>query len=122
MYDGGKEGNVIGFTVGAALAFGPMAFARLATTPGGVKFLTSGLRLKPGSSGLVPFAARATSILIDLDRKENKQRLRELQLEATKAREARRKATRQPIPAGQLRGLGGRPLRGVTGQPLTRQL
>ena len=123
MYDGGKEGNVVGFTVGAALAFGPMAFARLATTPGGVKFLTSGLKLKPGSSGLIPFAARAVSILIDLDRKENKQRLRELKLEEAKAREASRKAKSKTAPAGQLRGLGGRPLKSaITGRPLTRRI
>ncbi len=122
MYDGGKEGNVVGFTAGAALAFGPMAFARLAVTPGGVKFLTSGLKLKPGSSGLISFAARATKMLVDLDRKENKQRLSALKLQEAEAKAARRKATGQPIPAGQLRGIGGKPLRGITGQPLTKRL
>lgn len=126
IYDGGRTGGLLRITAGASLSFGPVAFARLATTPGGVKFLTAGLKLKPGSSGIVPFAARAVKILTDLDNKERKQRIRllkrqEVELRARKAAAAR-KATKQTIPAGQLRGIEGRPLRGITGRPLIRQL
>ncbi|KKK46899.1 hypothetical protein LCGC14_3160630, partial [marine sediment metagenome] len=35
MYNSGKEGDFIGFTGGLILAIGPLAFAKLATTPGG---------------------------------------------------------------------------------------
>ena len=117
MYDSGKEGDAIGFTAGATLAFGPLAFARMATTPGGIKFLTSGLRLKPGSSALIPFAARAVKILTDLDTKERKQRIKLL-----KRQESELQARRRARGPKQLRGITGQPLRGITGQPLISRL
>jgi hypothetical protein len=72
MYQGAKEGDYVGFTAGAALAMGPLAFAKMATDPRGIKLLTTGLKLKPGASGLVPIAARMVKILKDIDSDEQK--------------------------------------------------
>ena len=74
MYNSGKEGDIIGFTAGATLAIGPLAFAKLATNPKGVKFLTAGFKLKPGASGLVPNAVRMVRLLREINKKENRQR------------------------------------------------
>ncbi len=113
MYNSGKKGDVIGFTAGATLALGPMAFARLATTPGGVKFLTAGFRLKPGAAALVPFAARATKLLVDLDKKTDRQRVRTLKLQEARRNAIRRRKAFQSLPPGiqrspRFRGLAGR--------------
>ncbi len=72
MYQSGKEGDFIGFTAGATLAIGPVAFAKLATNPRGVKFLTAGFRMKPGASGLVPNAIRMVRLLRDINKQEQK--------------------------------------------------
>ncbi len=72
MYRSYKEGDFIGFTAGAALAIGPVAFAKLATTPGGVKLLTAGFRMKPGASGLVPLVIRMIRLREDVNRQEQK--------------------------------------------------
>ncbi len=74
MYKSGKEGDFVGFTAGATLAIGPLAFAILATNPKGVKFLTAGFKLKPGASGLVPNAVRMIRLLREINKKENRQR------------------------------------------------
>ena len=74
MYNSGKEGDFIGFTAGAILALGPLAFAKLATNPKGVKLLTTGFRLKPGATGLVPNAVRMVRLLREMNKKENRQR------------------------------------------------
>ena len=74
MYNSGKEGDIIGFTAGATLAIGPLAFAKLATNPKGVKFLTAGFKLKPGASGLIPNAVRMVRLLREINKKENKER------------------------------------------------
>lgn len=118
MYDSGKEGDAIGFTAGATLAIGPMAFARLATTPGGVKFLTSGFRLKPGAEALGSFAARATKRLVDLDKKNDKQRLKGLRLQEARSRQAAQERTRFKTFVEDVRTRRF----GVTGRPLERQL
>lgn len=102
MYNSGKEGDFIGFTAGATLAIGPLAFAKLATTPKGVKFLTAGFKLKPGASGLVPNAVRIVRLLREINAKENKQRLAE-----ERRRVQRRRAVREPA-LPQLRGFRGR--------------
>ena len=74
MYNSGKEGDIIGFTGGAILAIGPLAFAKLATTPKGIKFLTAGFKMKPGASGLVPNAVRMIRLLREMNKKENQHR------------------------------------------------
>ena len=72
MYNSGKEGDFVGFTAGAALTMGPLAFAKLATTPRGIKFLTAGLKLKPGAKGLVPNVVRMVRLLREINRQEQK--------------------------------------------------
>lgn len=74
MYKSGKEGDIVGFTIGSTLAIGPLAFAKLATNPKGVKLLTKGFELKPGASGLVPNAVRIVRLLREINKKENRQR------------------------------------------------
>ena len=106
MYNSGKEGDIIGFTAGGVLAIGPLAFAKLATTPKGVKFLTAGFKMKPGASGIVPNAVRMIRTLKEINRKENKQKLVALKLEQRRLRQLRAR-TPQVIPQ-QLRGAGGR--------------
>jgi hypothetical protein len=69
MYESGKSGDFVGFTAGSALAIGPLAFAKLATSPKGIKLLTSGLKMKPGASGLVPNAVRMVRLLREIDKK-----------------------------------------------------
>lgn len=102
MYKSGKEGDFIGFTAGATLAMGPLAFAKLATNPRGIKLLTAGFKMKPGASGLVPNTIRMVKLLRDINRKEQKETL---QLETQKIR--KRQAARMPT-LPQLRGFGGR--------------
>ena len=92
MYDGGKEGDFIGITQGAILTLGPMAFAKLATDPRGVKFLTSGFNLKPGSKAIVPNAVRMIKLLRDINKKENKAKInaeRRKQFQAKSAKQKR---------------------------------
>lgn len=72
MYGSAKEGNLVGVTAGGVLVFGPLAFAKLATHPRGVKFLTSGMNLKPGAKALVPNAVRMIKVLKEIDRKNIK--------------------------------------------------
>lgn len=93
MYKSGKEGDFIGFTAGSVLAIGPLAFAKLATNPKGVKLLTAGFKLKPGASGLIPNAARMVRLLKEINTKEAKQRLQSIrqgrQRQAVKAQQKR---------------------------------
>ena len=100
MIRSGKEGDFIGFTAGSVLAIGPLAFAKLATNPKGVKLLTSGFKLKPGASGLVPNAIRMVRVLRDIDKKEEKKRALFLRAKKFPARKA--------PSAQELRGFGGR--------------
>lgn len=72
MYNSGKEGDFIGFTTGSLLALGPVAFAKLAMNPKGVKFLTAGFKMKPGASGLVPNAVRMIRLLRNINKAENR--------------------------------------------------
>lgn len=74
MYDSGKKGDFVGFTVGGIMALGPLAFAKLATTPRGIKFLTAGFKMKPGASGLVPNTVRIIRLLREMNTKENQSR------------------------------------------------
>ena len=84
MYQGSKEGDFVGFTIGATMALGPLAFAKLATNPKGVKFLTAGFKMKPGATGLVPNVVRIIRLLRDINKKEDKQRLAVLKQERLK--------------------------------------
>ena len=102
MYQGGKEGDFVGFTIGATLALGPLAFAKLATHPKGVKFLTAGFKIKPGASGLVPNTVRIIRLLRDINRKENKE-----QASILKQKMRQKRIARGPT-LQQLRGFGGR--------------
>ena len=72
MAKGYKDGDFIGFTTGSVLALGPLAFAKLATNPRGVKLITSGLKLRPGASGLVPTAARMVKLRQQINNIENR--------------------------------------------------
>ena len=102
MYKSGKEGDFVGFTGGALLAIGPLAFAKLATNPKGVKLLTSGFKMKPGASGLAPIAARMVNLLRDINKTEAKKRQ-----QAIKQGRLQQFARTQPkLP--QLRGFRGR--------------
>lgn len=74
MYQGATQDDFIGFTIGGLLTFSPYAIAKLATTPNGVKFLTAGFKLKPGASGLVPFAARAIKLSREIDKRDQKEK------------------------------------------------
>ena len=99
MYQGQKQGDYVGFTVGGVLAFGPYTIAKMATTPGGVKFLTSGFNIKQGSSAIVPFAARAIKLSHEIDQGQRTEQIkllkqREVELKARKEAEAR---TRQGL-------------------------
>jgi len=76
MWQGAKDGDFVGFSAGAAMAIGPLAFAKLATNPKGVKLLTAGFKMKPGASGLVPTMARMTRLLRDITRKEKRSMLK----------------------------------------------
>ncbi len=75
MYQGSKEGDFVGFTIGATMALGPLAFAKLATNPKGVKLLIVGFKMKPGATGLVPNAIRMIRLLREINKKENQQRI-----------------------------------------------
>lgn len=107
MYKSGKEGDFIGFTAGATLAMGPLAFAKLATTPRGIKFLTLGFKMKPGASGLVPNAVRMIRLLRDINRKEQKEALQLETRNRQLARMRRAAPPRQPT-LREFRGFGGR--------------
>lgn len=102
MYESGKEGDFVGFTAGSALAIGPLAFAKLATSPKGIKFLTSGFKMKPGASGLVPNAVRMVRLLREIDSQGERARLK-----TEKQARSKRFQRGQPT-AEQLRGFGGR--------------
>jgi len=99
MYKGYQQGDYIGFTVGGALAVGPLAFAKLATSRKGVEYLTAGFRAKPGSSSLVPNAVRMIKLLRDINKKEN--------TDSIKAELGKTMKQRTPSMQSQ-RGFGGR--------------
>ncbi len=102
MYKSGKEGDFIGFTAGSVLAIGPLAFAKVATNPKGAKFLTSGFKMKPGASGLVPAAVRMIRLLKEINLKERKTIL-------TQKKQQRQAGAALRTPTlEQLRGFGGR--------------
>ena len=74
MWQGAKAADFIGITAGGLLTIGPLAFAKLATTPKGIKFLTAGLKIKPGATGFIPNAVRMVRLLREMKKKENQQR------------------------------------------------
>ena len=102
LWQGAKAGDILSITSGGLLSIGPLAFAKLATNPKGIKFLTAGLKLKPGASGLVPNAVRMVRLLREISRKENKERTDRLR----KSLQRRQAATVPTL--RQLRGFGGR--------------
>jgi hypothetical protein len=87
MYQGAKEGNTVMFLAGGFLAIGPVAYAKLAVNPKTAKLLIAGIRLKPGSSELIPATIRIINALrkIDMDemtieqkiQKEKQEKIRE---------------------------------------------
>ena len=102
MAKGYKEGDYIGFTAGATLALGPLAFAKLAITPRGAKLLTAGFNLRPGASGLVPLAARMIKLRDQINNMENRQ------LKAIENRKLQQRSLREKQEfEQQFRGFGG---------------
>ena len=102
IWQGAKAGDIIGITTGGVMAVGPLAFAKLATTPGGIKALTLGFKIKPGASALVPNAVRMVKILQGIAIDEEKQRQSALKRKRERVRIAREPTLKQ------LRGFGGR--------------
>lgn len=98
MYNSGKEGDFIGFTAGATLAVGPLAFAKLATNPRGIKFLTRGFKMKPGASGLVPLAVRMVKLVEQIAQTENRQRQTLEQRKLQEGSQREQKAFEQKFP------------------------
>ncbi len=106
IWQGAKAGDFISMASGGVLTIGPLAFAKLATTPKGVKFLTAGLRLKPGASGLLPFAVRMKRLLIAQRRRELQSRF---DIQKEKRMAAKLKRARPKFPTlGEQRGFNGR--------------
>lgn len=99
MYTSEKKGDYVGFAIGGAMAFGPYALAKMMTSPGGIKLLTSGLKIKPGSSAIVPFMARSVKLLTDIDQEQRDRQIRQLKLREIelKARKASASLERRGI-------------------------
>lgn len=96
LYQGIQEGDALAIAEGGALAIGPVAYAKLATDKIGAKLLTTGLKLKPGSTALVPIVTRMIKILSQISERES-----------TLGKQ--RKQTSIPTPSlKELRGFGGR--------------
>lgn len=70
IYNGAQEGDWLQVTAGGALVFGPRLFAKLAAHPLGNRLVTSGIKLKPGSTSLVPITARMINLARQIDREE----------------------------------------------------
>ncbi len=102
MWQGAKAADFIGITQGGILSIGPLAFAKLATNPKGIKFLTTGFKLKPGAKAIVPNVVRMVRLLREISAKENRQRLSEERRKLQRIRAAREPTLKQ------LRGFGGR--------------
>jgi len=107
LWQGAQVGNVIGMTQGGILSIGPLAFAKLATHPTGVKLLTAGFKMKPGASGIVPNTIRMAKLLRSMEAKENKTRARALEAKIRSRRMAQTREPRTPS-YSELRGFGGR--------------
>lgn len=102
LFQGTKEGDAVKVGVGGALLLGPLAFAKLATTPNGVKLLTAGFKARPGTSAVAPTAARMVRLLQQIDKKESSERRKQI-------RSAKSKAFQRTTPSkGSLSGFGGR--------------
>jgi hypothetical protein len=72
MYDGWREGDFLQISTGGALVAGPYFFAKMAAHPLGSKLLRTGIRLKPGSTSLVPITARLINLANKIDKDEFK--------------------------------------------------
>lgn len=70
MYDGTKDGDFLQVTAGGALVAGPYFFAKMAAHPLGSRLMAAGIKLKPGSTSLVPITARLINLARKLDREE----------------------------------------------------
>jgi hypothetical protein len=97
MYDSGKEGDFIGVTAGAALAVGPLVFAKLMTNPQGIKLLTKSLNIKPGSKAVTSNAIRMIRLLRDINKRESKQQLNFERQKKARVRGAQEKARRRGL-------------------------
>ena len=91
LWQGAKAGDVVSITSGGLLSIGPLAFAKLATNKKGIKFLTLGMNIKPGSSSFTPNAIRIVRLLREINLKENAPRQKELR------RQRQREKRRQQI-------------------------
>lgn len=75
LWQGAKAGDMMGITKGGILSIGPLAFAKLATTPKGIKFLTTGFKARVGSPAIVPNVVRMVRLLREITNKENRQKI-----------------------------------------------
>jgi hypothetical protein len=55
---------------GGILAYGPVAYAKLATNPKYAHLLIAGMKMKPGSSEIVPLAVRTVNALRKIEAEE----------------------------------------------------
>lgn len=69
IYNGTKEGDWLQVSTGGALVSGPFFFAKMAKHPLGSRLIASGIKLKPGSTSLVPITARLVNLARQIDRK-----------------------------------------------------
>ncbi len=74
LYNGVREGDFLQAAAGGALVMGPRSFAKLAAHPLGSKLITSGIKLKPGSTTLAATTARIVNLLNTIDRQEAQQK------------------------------------------------
>ncbi len=89
IYNGTKEGDWLQVSTGGALVSGPFFFAKMAAHPLGSRLIASGIKLKPGSTSLVPITARLVNLARQLDRKA---------LQAQLAKQRRKKVLRPTRP------------------------
>lgn len=94
MYQGARDGDWLQVTAGGALVSGPYFFAKMAAHPLGSKLMRTGIKLKPGSTSLVPITARLVNLARKLEREELRAGRREIEIQRL----------REPVAAGGLFG------------------
>jgi hypothetical protein len=100
LYKGLKDGDYVQVGKGGAIMAGPYFIAKMALHPIGNALLRSGVRLKPGSTELVPIVYRMIKISEEVDAQNEKVR---------KMQEIQKLFPPLPSPpSGYYRGFGGR--------------
>ncbi len=101
LYNGTKEGDFLQVAAGGALVTGPRFFAKMAAHPLGSRLMATGIKLKPGSTSLVPITARLINLARQIDRTD-------AQIPEREKRQRRVREAQKAVPRGQqfrLRGL-----------------